>query len=144
MTRAEGAFDVVFRAEPPHHTAEGIRVARASVSKTFRGGLVGTSETEILTVHTTLPAAYVGVERVDGVLHGRRGSFVLMHSAGSTAGTPWMRWEIVETSGTGELAGLRGQGQITVAPDGTHSYWLDYELQGLGSGEGRDRAGEDA
>jgi hypothetical protein len=39
-----------------------------------------------------------------------------------------MTWKIVESSGTGELAGLRGEGQINIGPDGGHSYVIDYEL----------------
>jgi hypothetical protein len=37
-------------------------------------------------------------------------------------------WQIVPTSGTAELTGLRGEGQITIGTDGGHSYALDYEL----------------
>jgi Protein of unknown function (DUF3224) len=39
-----------------------------------------------------------------------------------------MTWKIVETTGTGELAGIRGEGQIIIGPDGGHSYTLEYEL----------------
>jgi hypothetical protein len=39
-----------------------------------------------------------------------------------------MTWKIVESSGTGELAGMRGAGEIIIAEDGGHSYVLDYEL----------------
>jgi len=31
-------------------------------------------------------------------------------------------------SGTGELAGIRGEAQIEIAPDGAHTLHLDYEL----------------
>ena len=48
--------------------------------------------------------------------------------AGGEAGVLWMTWKIVETSGTGGLAGIRGEGQIIVGPGGEHSYTLDYEL----------------
>jgi hypothetical protein len=89
---------------------------------------VGTSETDIITVTTGQPAAYAGIERFSGELHGRKGGFVLQHNAGGTAGVPWLTWKIVETSGTGGLAGLRGEGQIIIGADGSHSYTLDYEL----------------
>jgi Protein of unknown function (DUF3224) len=80
-------------------------------------------------VHTRHPAAYAGIERFDGTLHGRTGGFVLSHDAGGAKGAPWMTWKIVETTGTGELAGIRGEGQIIIGPDGGHSYTLDYELE---------------
>ena len=48
--------------------------------------------------------------------------------AGGKDGTPWMTWKIVESSGTGELTGMRGAGEIIIGEDGGHSYVLDYEL----------------
>jgi hypothetical protein len=39
-----------------------------------------------------------------------------------------LTWKIVETSGTSDLTGIRGEGQIVINPDGTHSYTIDYEL----------------
>jgi hypothetical protein len=39
-----------------------------------------------------------------------------------------MTWKIVETTGTGDLAGIRGEGQIIIAAEGGHSYTLEYEL----------------
>jgi hypothetical protein len=43
-------------------------------------------------------------------------------------GEPWMKWEIVPTSGTGELEGITGAGQIVNA-GGAHSFTLDYDLR---------------
>lgn len=129
MTTAAGTFDLDrFDAEQPHDDRDGVSLARAHISKTFHGDLAGTSETDIITVSAGQPAAYAGIERFDGELHSRQGGFVLQHNAGGTAGVPWLTWKIVETSGTGELAGLRGEGQIIIGADGSHSYTLDYEL----------------
>ena len=130
MTRAEGTFSVDrFDAEAPHDDRDGVKLTRAHITKTFHGDVTGGSETDIIMVHTGHPAAYAGIERFEGTLHGRRGGFVLQHNAGGAAGVPWMTWKIVETTGTGDLAGIRGEGQIVIGPDGGHSYTLDYELQ---------------
>ena len=64
-------------------------------------------------------AAYVGFERVVRRVHGRPGSFVLHHTA---------TWSVVPDTGTGGLLGLRGEAEISVAPDGGHSFSLDYDL----------------
>jgi hypothetical protein len=129
MPTAEGTFDLDrFDDQPPHDDRDGVKLARAHISKTFHGDLIGTSEADIIAVHTEHPAAYVGIERFDGTLHGRKGGFVLQHNAGGTNGVPWMTWKIVESTGTGELAGIRGEGQVVIGPDGGHSYTLDYEL----------------
>ena len=83
MSRAEGTFDIDrFDTQPPHDDREGVTLARAHITKTFHGDLAGNSETDIITVHTEHPAAYVGMERFEGTLHGRKGGFVLQHNAG--------------------------------------------------------------
>src|SRR4051794_33243227 len=131
--QASGAFDIdAWEAEKPYDELGGNKLTRVHVRKTFHGDLVGTSTSELITVESAAgPVAYVGVEHVQGILHGREGTFVLQHSAGSedgTADTQWLRWLIVPTSGTGELAGIRGLGQITVAGDGSHTWALEYTL----------------
>jgi hypothetical protein len=129
MSRAEGTFDIDrFDTKDPYEDRDGVKLARAHITKTFHGDLIGNSETDIITVYTENPAAYVGIERVEGTLHGREGGFGLQHEAGGTARGPWMIWKIVETTGTGDLAGIRGGGQIIIGPNGEHSYTLDYEL----------------
>ncbi|MEV4457889.1 DUF3224 domain-containing protein [Microbispora sp. NPDC049633] len=124
---ATGTFDITGWTELATEERQGATFGRNHIAKTFQGDLVGTSTTEILTVVTPGgPAAYVGVEHFEGTLHGRKGTFVLQHGAASHNGGPWMKWQIVPTSGTGELAGLTGEGTIRVA-DG-HHYLLDYTL----------------
>ena len=72
-------------------------------------------------------AGYVALERVDGTLHGRRGSFVLQHTGTMTRGTPALSVSVVPDSGSGELTGLSGDFNIIVA-DGKHSYEFNYSL----------------
>jgi hypothetical protein len=129
---ASGTFDIdAWEAGKPYVELGGNKLSRVQVGKTFHGDLVGTSSTELITVESAAgPVAYVGIEHVQGILHGREGTFVLQHSAGSDDGTPgtqWLRWLIVPTSGTGELAGIRGSGKITVT-DGGHDWTLEYTL----------------
>ncbi|WP_235017675.1 DUF3224 domain-containing protein [Thermomonospora echinospora] len=127
---ASGTFDITGWDEYAKDAGpDGVVVARVRVTKAFHGDLTGTSVTEIQTVTTDSgPSAYVGIERFEGALHGRKGTFVLQHSAGSDAEGQWLKWLIVPTSGTGELAGLRGGGDIVVDENGGHSYSLAYDL----------------
>ncbi|MGD1054404.1 MAG: DUF3224 domain-containing protein [Candidatus Dormibacteria bacterium] len=128
MPTAHGTFDIDrFDTEPPHDVRDGVTLTRAHITKAFHGDLIGGSETDIVMVHTQIPAAYSGIERFIGTVHGRSGGFVLVHGAGNTGGDPWMTWKIVETSGTGDLTGIRGEGQIVIGPDGTHSYTIEYQ-----------------
>jgi hypothetical protein len=127
---ATGTFELdTFDADKPYDEHLDTKIGRVHVEKTFSGGLTGTSVTELITVHTgETPRAYVGIERFEGTLDGRTGGFVLQHNAGGENGEPWLTWKIVEGTGTGDLAGLTGEGQIVIGPDGGHSYTLDYDL----------------
>ncbi|MFC4587944.1 DUF3224 domain-containing protein [Sphaerisporangium corydalis] len=129
MPRANGTFDITGWDPQPIDEAEGATVSRVHVTKDFHGDLDGTSTTDILTAVTQVETsmAYVGFERFTGSVHGHKGTFVLHHTATGHDGDQSMSWSVLPDSGTGELAGIRGAGQITVA-DGTHSYHLDYDL----------------
>ena len=120
-THASGAFDV--KLTP---VAEG----RMSAEKHYHGDLDATATAEMLTAMTSVKdsASYVAVERVSGTLHGRRGTFLLQHSATMTRGAQQLSVTVVPDSATGELTGLAGAMTIVIAPDGKHSYEFDYSL----------------
>ena len=72
-------------------------------------------------------AGYVAMERVNGVLHGRSGTFVLQHIGTMTRGVPQMSVTVVPDSGTGDLVGLAGSMKIKI-DEGKHSYEFEYSL----------------
>lgn len=128
---AKGTFTIDGWDQETFDESEGATLAQAKVTKTFAGDLAGTSTTRILmcTTRVETSAAYVGFERFSGAVAGRAGTFVLHHSAtADTEAGQSLLWAIVPDSGTGELRTIRGTGQITVDPDGTHTYTLDYTL----------------
>ncbi|MBB2913124.1 hypothetical protein FHS43_004422 [Streptosporangium becharense] len=128
MPRATGTFTIDSWEPHPYDEAEGATLTRVHLTKTFAGDLVGTSTTDIITAVAAVEtsAAYAGFERFSGTVHGRRGTFVLHHTASRDTGRSSLVWDILPDSGTGELAGIRGGGQI-VNDDGDHSFHLDYE-----------------
>ena len=98
--------------------------------KQFHGDLEGTSVGEMMSVEGTVEGsgAYVAIERVTGSLHGRKGSFVLVHSGTMRKGGEFsMIIRVVPDSGTGELAGLTGTFEI-VFEGKNHLYHFDYAL----------------
>jgi hypothetical protein len=127
MPRAEGTFDVDTWEERPLDEREGARLSRAHLTKTYRGGLTGTSTTDILIALTPVEGSrgYVGLERFTGTLAGRAGTFVLQHDAMGDRGEEWMTWRILADSGTGALRGIRGEGRVRIE-GGVHRYHLDY------------------
>lgn len=127
---AAGTFELdVFEAEKPYDEHLGVAIGRVHIEKTFSGDLTGTSTAELITVATgDTPRAYVAIERFEGTLGGRTGGFVLQHNAGGENGRPWLSWKISEGTGTGELDGITGEGEIVIGEDGGHSYTLEYDL----------------
>ena len=129
MPHARGPFEVKLIPQPPGE-ADAPDVGRMSLDKTFSGDLVATSKGTMLAMRTARSdsAGYVAMERVTGVLAGKRGSFALQHSGTMTRGQPGLVITVVPDSGTDELVGLSGRLAIEIAPGGAHSYDLDYEL----------------
>jgi hypothetical protein len=71
------------------------------------------------------------MERIEGTLHGRRGSFLLQHVGKMTkAGGYEMRITVVPDSGTGELAGLSGRFEVLFV-EKRHDYRFEYALPPL-------------
>ncbi|GIH89926.1 DUF3224 domain-containing protein [Planobispora siamensis] len=130
MPRATGTFTIDSWEPEPYDEREGTTLTRVHLTKTFHGDLEGTSTTDIITAtgQVESSAAYAGFERFTGTVHNRKGSFVLHHTATAHADESSLSWTILPTSGTGELTGIRGGGQI-VNGNGRHSFHLDYELE---------------
>jgi hypothetical protein len=88
--------------------AEGWVLARATVRKRMTGAIEGTSVAEVSTTGQGTGRAYSALERVEGAVGGRTGSFLLQHGgAGDETGQEAFG-HIVPGTGTGELVGLRG------------------------------------
>jgi len=128
--RASGSFEVKVTPQPMPSSPVDAGIARMSIDKQFHGDLEAISQGEMLSAGTSVKgsAGYVAIERVSGMLHGRRGTFVLQHSGTMTRGAPDLTITVVPDSGTDELKGLAGQMVITIA-DGKHTYDFDYGVE---------------
>lgn len=126
-TRASGAFTARLTPLIPYDTAEGSRLGRMAIDKTFEGDLEATSVGEMLTAMTAVEgsAAYVALERVRGTLGGRRGTFALQHRGVMTHGAQDLLVTVVPDSGTDELEGLTGTMRIVIEA-GRHAYEFEY------------------
>jgi hypothetical protein len=126
---ATSAFVIDTWEEEPYDEQDGVKLTRTRVTKTFRGEIEGQSTAELLMTYAQSgSAAYVGFERIAGRLHSHSGSFILQHSASSARSVQAASWTIVPDSGTGELAGIHGEGHITIESNGGHTFTLDYDL----------------
>ncbi len=79
---ASGTFEVKLT---PVTGDNGVASGRMSGTKTFAGELTGTSKGDMWTAETAVQgsAGYVAIEKVDGTLNGRRGTFTLLHHGDS-------------------------------------------------------------
>lgn len=125
---ARGEFDVKLTPQSGDATVDP-SLGRLSISKQFHGDLEGSGQGQMLTGMTAVEgsAVYVAVERVTGTLHGRRGSFVLVHRGVMTRGQPDLSVTVAPDSGTDDLAGISGHMTIDIAA-GKHAYALEYWL----------------
>jgi uncharacterized protein DUF3224 len=105
--------------------------ARVTIHRTYSGALVGESQAELLVCPTAEGVfGYVGFDHFKGRLDGRAGSFVYQHGEMHDRGARRAFGFVVTGSGSGELAGLRGDLLISVSADGAHDLKLEYALDG--------------
>lgn len=126
---ASGTFDVKMVPQAQDEK-DGAALGRFILHKNFQGDLEGTSNGEMLAFNTSVAgsAGYVAMEQVTGKLNGKNGSFALQHNGIMTRGAPQLSVTIVPDSGTGDLAGISGKMEITIA-DGKHFYELAYTIE---------------
>jgi hypothetical protein len=131
MTKhASGTFEVkVIPQKADNKEAESANVGRWSLDKVFHGDIEGISTGEMLAVGTEVKgsAGYVAMERVNGALSGRSGTFALQHKGTMTRGEQSMSVTVVPDSGTGELTRIAGS-MIIKIEGGKHFYEFEYTL----------------
>lgn len=127
--RATGTFDVKVSPQSLAAADREAGMGRMLLEKQYHGDLEASATGEMLTGMGTVKgsAGYVAIERVEGTLQGRRGSFLLQHTGTMTRNTPNLAVQVIPDSGTDGLAGIAGTLTIRIL-EGRHEYDLDYTL----------------
>jgi hypothetical protein len=127
---AFGSFETSSSQASPYETEQAVAFSRSRMQRRFTGDLTGEGSLEMLGARTPVPgsAGYVALERVACVLHGRRGTFALLHLALMGNGQRSLVMHIVPDSGTGELHRIAGVMEVSVQA-GERSYRLEYEFR---------------
>ena len=111
------------------------QIARVSTGFRITGEIEGTAKTEYVMyyekadpkdMHNSV-AQYTGYAHFEGAVNGKKGSFVIRDTGTYGGGEAKSELTIVEGSGRGELAGIRGSGQY-VASQTEMYYELEYDL----------------
>jgi hypothetical protein len=130
MSIASGTFEITSGSEDVYREAEGeVRLTRARGEQRFAGDIDGQGAVEWLMCYSpTGGARFVGLQRIEGTVGDRRGSFVIEamgdHDGARSKGT----WRIIPASGTGQLAGISGAGEFEAPGGPSASYRLEYEI----------------
>lgn len=120
--------------EPLGEVTDPPRLTRASVVRTFTGGIEGDGAVEYLMMYRDDgSAAFVGLERIAARIDGRSGTFVLQRIGTFEDGQAKETYSVIPGSGTGDLLGLTGAGTSAVGHGDEHPFELSYELTETGS-----------
>ncbi len=125
MEKITGEFEVKIIPVDTGDTQMGMML----LDKVYHGSLKGTGKGRMLTGMTSIKdsAGYVAIERIEGELMGKRGSFIIQHSGTMSKGKQLLTIRVVPDSGTEGLAGLEGEMQIRIV-DRKHFYDFEYTL----------------
>jgi uncharacterized protein DUF3224 len=127
--RATGTYTTKSWDENPYHKEDGsAKLTRASIVNSFVGGLEGEGILEYLMVYGPDGAAtYVGLQRFEGRVGDREGTFVA-RIEGTFTKAAAENWVIVEGSGTGGLSGITGAGTVKSVDGTTAEYSIEYDI----------------
>ena len=130
-THATGSFEITTWEEQTYRElSAGAKLTRASVTQCFRGDIEGEGSVEFLLMYPDSSCAYfAGMQRVNGKLKGRSGSFVLQTNGTYVDGKASADWFVVPGSATGELRGLQGNGGFSPVAGTTVPVTLDYNFE---------------
>jgi hypothetical protein len=126
--RAEAVI-TVHKYEPVAYDqpGEGPVLTRIHVEESFSGDVAGGGVVEFLQAgRADGSASFVGIERVTGTIAGRSGTFLLQDAGTVERQVVRGAWFVIPGSGTGELAGLRGEGGFSANLGEGAQVHLDY------------------
>ena len=128
--RAKAKITVQSSEAQPYDQSASPALMEIRLNETFTGDIEGESPVRALQVlRDDHSASLVSVQRFRGKLGGRQGTFVLQGQEIVENGKIKATWFVVPGSGTGELAGLRGEGgfegDFGKGSDGTLDYWFE-------------------
>lgn len=112
-TRARAEFQIKSWDEQADAEFAGTeKLTRTVTAQTYTGDLTGESRGDSLMYYGPgdEPVHYVGFEHFTATVGGRSGTFVVRSKGTYSDGVADTTWFVVPGSGTGELAGLRGEG----------------------------------
>lgn len=132
MATAKATYTVESWDEDPAVTLDdGTKVTRASVVGSYEGDVEGRGRSEsVMWYRADGTATFVAIERIEGSIGGRSGSFVLRSVGEYDGENARAEQEVVAGSGTGGLEDLTGRARFKAPPGHQGALELEYDLDG--------------
>jgi hypothetical protein len=130
MAHAAGTFTVAAWDENTYQELDGdAKLTKATVTFGMDGDITGEATWDaVMCYRPDGTAVYTGIQRVRGQLAGVDGSFVVLADGEFVDGEARTRWQVIEGSGTGGLAGIAGTGQAVATATPPGNFTFDYNL----------------
>jgi Protein of unknown function (DUF3224) len=127
MTTLHGELTLSSWDEQTYAEREGKRkLTRATVTQDISGDVVGKAQVEwLMSYAEDGTALFVGLQELAGAIEGREGSVVLESSGAFDGAEAAWTGKVVEGSGTGGWAGMRGEGRFRAPHGPTATFSLD-------------------
>lgn len=131
MHSATGEFTIDSWNEETYQDLDGeAKLTRASVEQSFTGALTGTGTVEWLMCYRADGSArFVGLQRFDGSIEDRTGSFIVDSIGDYDGGEAKGAWAVVAGSGTDDFVEIRGHGNFSAPMGGTPSWNLELTFE---------------
>jgi hypothetical protein len=105
-------------------------LAKIHVAESFTGDIEGDGVVEFLqAARPDGSASFVGIEKVTGIVGGKKGTFLLQDAGTVTGSIVSGDWFVIPGSGTDQLRGLRGEGgfraNLGEGADVHLDYWFE-------------------
>ncbi len=130
MATTTGTFQILSSGEDDLDDLAGeVRISHASGRQRFSGGIDADGSIDWFMVYRAdKTASFVGMQRIDGTLDGRRGACAIAAVGEHDGSSSRVTWTVVAGSGTGALHGIRGHGALEAPGGAAGTYELSYEL----------------
>jgi hypothetical protein len=133
MSRATGSFELTSWNEETYYEAQGSKMTLATVTQNFSGDITGDGAVRwLMAYRADGTARFVGMQRVEGTLEGRLGSFVL-ETTGDFDGqmARWMA-TVIPGSGADGFTGLQASGTFGAEHGPAATYEIEYQFSRRG------------
>lgn len=129
MATLKGEFTLRSWDEETYAEREGNqRLTRASVTQALSGDVTGTGQVVwLMSYREDGTARFVGLQEFEGVIDGREGSVVLETGEFDGKAADWT-CSVIEGSGTGGWAGMRGEGRFHAPHGPKATFSLEYSI----------------